>query len=52
MTELMKKENILIGRPFPPMYNWARISTGTMDKMKLFSNTLKKVMSEALVVVN
>jgi histidinol-phosphate aminotransferase len=44
MIELMKKENIQIGRPFPPMYNWARISTGTMEEMELFSKALKKVM--------
>lgn len=44
MIELMKKENIQIGRPFPPMYNWARISTGTMEEMDLFSEALKKVM--------
>ena len=41
---LMKKENILIGRPFPPMYDWARISTGTMKEMALFGQALKKVM--------
>ncbi len=45
MIELMKKENIQIGRPFPPMYNWARISTGTMEEMKLFGQALKKVMA-------
>jgi len=44
MIVLMKKENILIGRPFPPMYNWARISTGTMKEMDLFGRALKKVM--------
>ncbi|MEM7485956.1 MAG: histidinol-phosphate transaminase [Bacteroidota bacterium] len=40
----MKKENVLIGRPFPPMYEWARISTGTMQEMKAFVQALKKVM--------
>lgn len=44
MITLMKKENILIGRPFPPMYDWARISTGTMKEMDLFGRALKKVM--------
>ncbi len=44
MIDLMKKENIQIGRPFPPLYNWARISTGTMEEMELFGNALKKVM--------
>ncbi len=48
ITELMpamEKENVLIGRPFPPFYDWARISTGTMDDMKLFDSALKKVMA-------
>ncbi len=43
MTE-MEKENVLIGRPFPPFYEWARISTGTMEDMKLFDKGLRKVM--------
>lgn len=45
LIESMKKENILIGRPFPPMNNWARISTGTMEEMHQFSSALQKVMS-------
>jgi len=40
----MEKENVLIGRPFPPFYEWARISTGTMEDMKAFDQGLKKVM--------
>jgi histidinol-phosphate aminotransferase len=31
-----KKNNIRIGRPFPPMDTWARISLGTPDQMKSF----------------
>ena len=45
LIQAMKKENILIGRPFPPMYDWARISTGTMSEMELFGHALKKVMA-------
>ncbi len=41
----MEKENVLIGRPFPPFYKWARISTGTLDDMKLFDKALKKVLT-------
>jgi len=41
----MRSEDVLIGRPFPPMNTWARISTGTMQEMELFSKGLKKVMS-------
>jgi len=45
LMQSMKEENILIGRPFPPLNNWARISTGTMEEMQQFSSALKKVMS-------
>lgn len=45
LIESMKQENVLIGRPFPPMDHWARISTGTMEEMKQFSMALKKVMT-------
>jgi len=44
MISEMKKENVLIGRPFPPFYEWARISTGTMENMKQFDQALKKVL--------
>jgi len=41
----MKKENVMIGRPFPPFYEWARISTGTNTDMQNFDKALKKVLS-------
>ena len=41
----MEKHGVVIGRPFPPLYNWARISTGTMEDMKQFGNALKTVLS-------
>jgi histidinol-phosphate aminotransferase len=44
MINAMQQENVLIGRPFPPFYNWARISTGKMSDMAKFSAALKKVM--------
>ncbi|MGF1558025.1 MAG: pyridoxal phosphate-dependent aminotransferase [Flavobacteriaceae bacterium] len=40
----MLKENIVIGRPFPPYYTWARISTGKIEEVELFGKALKKVM--------
>jgi histidinol-phosphate aminotransferase len=45
LMEDMKKENVLIGRPFPPFYNWARISTGKIEEVEKFAKALKKVMS-------
>jgi histidinol-phosphate aminotransferase len=46
LMQAMKNENILIGRPFPPMYDWARISTGTMPEMEMFGKALRKVMAQ------
>ena len=40
----MESEGVLIGRPFPPLYDWARISTGRMEEVAAFGNALKKVM--------
>ncbi len=44
LIEDMKNENIQIGRPFPPLYNWARISTGTISQVEQFGIALKKVL--------
>ncbi|KAG1648094.1 Histidinol-phosphate aminotransferase [Nymphon striatum] len=40
----MQKENVLIGRPFPPFYDWARISTGKIEEVEHFGKALKKVL--------
>lgn len=40
----MKKENVLIGRPFPPFYDWARISTGKIEEVAFFNKALQKVL--------
>ena len=41
----MKKEHVIVGRPFPPFYGWCRISTGTLPQMAQFDTALKKVLS-------
>ena len=41
----MEQEGVVIGRPFPPLYDWARISTGTMQEMELFGKALNNVLS-------
>ena len=41
----MQREDVIIGRPFPPMEEWARISTGTMDEVRAFGSALRKVMA-------
>lgn len=45
LSKAMAKENVLIGRPFPPLYDWCRISTGTTEEVNAFCNALKSVYS-------
>ncbi|NHF59836.1 histidinol-phosphate aminotransferase family protein [Flavobacteriaceae bacterium TP-CH-4] len=40
----MANEQVIIGRPFPPFFEWARISTGTLQEMERFGTALKKVL--------
>jgi histidinol-phosphate aminotransferase len=39
----MRGQGVLIGRPFPPLLDWCRISTGTMEDMGKFIMGLKNV---------
>ena len=39
----MKSKNVYIGRPFPPLLDWCRISTGTMKDMESFGTALKSI---------
>ena len=48
----MRKEGVQIGRPFPPFMDWCRISTGTIDEVKLFNSALEKVMGQAKYVAD
>ena len=41
----MGSEGVQIGRPFPPLLNWARISTGTTEEVRSFTTALSKVMA-------
>ena len=41
----MADRNVLIGRPFPPLTDWARISTGRMEDMKTFTEALRQVIT-------
>ena len=44
LISAMKEKHVLIGRPFPPMLNWARISTGTTAQTQKFNTALRAVM--------
>ena len=41
----MKAEMVLVGRPFPPLTEWARISIGTPEEMAVCHAALKKVLA-------
>ena len=43
--EACEKMGVLIGRDFPPLTNWARISIGTADEMRVANEVFKKVLS-------
>lgn len=39
----MQKQGIIVGRPFPPLTDWCRISTGTLEETRMFTEALKAV---------
>ena len=41
---LMDAENIMVGRPFPPMLDWCRVSIGTEEEMTIFLTVFEDVM--------
>ena len=41
----MSDKGVQIGRPFPPLTDWCRISTGKMDDLQRFGDALKEVMA-------
>lgn len=40
----MREKGIIVGRPFPPLNDWCRISTGTLEEVQLFNNALIEVL--------
>ena len=42
VAKFMKDKGVLIGRPFPPYYEWCRISTGKIEDLKVFGEKLKE----------
>lgn len=41
---LMEAQQIMVGRPFPPMFDWCRVSIGTEDEMSTFLSVFEDVM--------
>ena len=42
-----KKRGVLVGRPFPPMTDYLRVSVGTSSEMDRFSSAFKEIMTSA-----
>ena len=45
VIEKMKKQDVNVGRPFPPLTDWCRISTGRMNDVEKFGAALKQVLT-------
>ena len=42
--EACKEKGVLVGRPFPPLTNFARVSIGTLDEMRRAMDIIKRVL--------
>lgn len=40
LAEVMMSKGVIIGRPFPPLDDWCRISTGTIEEVAFFNQAL------------
>jgi histidinol-phosphate aminotransferase len=43
VNTLMQEKGFLVGRPFPPLNTWCRVSTGKTDDIKNFAKALKEL---------
>ena len=47
VREAFRKKGVLVGRKFPPMDQWLRVSVGTAEEMKVFMNAFKEIFPAA-----
>ena len=45
LSKDMLDKGVRVGRPFPPFYDWCRISTGTSEEVDKFINAMLEVYS-------
>ena len=43
LSEQMLEKGVMVGRPFPPFYDWCRISTGTSEEVDVFIQAMLEV---------
>ncbi|MBN7801106.1 histidinol-phosphate aminotransferase family protein [Algoriphagus aestuariicola] len=44
LGKTMAEKGFIIGRPFPPLNDWCRISTGTLEEIALYNKAIKEVL--------
>lgn len=44
LGKTMAEKGFIIGRPFPPLNDWCRISTGTIEEIALYNKAIKEVL--------
>jgi histidinol-phosphate aminotransferase len=45
LNRAMAAQGVIMGRPFPPLLQWSRVSTGTVADMKHFAQAIRAVYS-------
>lgn len=45
LNNIMKAKGVLVGRPFPPLMDWCRVSTGKTEDVGRFCTEIKSVFS-------
>jgi histidinol-phosphate aminotransferase len=43
VIEEFRKKGVLVGRPFPPMTDYMRVSVGTADEMSRFTTAFRQI---------
>lgn len=44
LGKLMAEKGFIVGRPFPPLNDWCRVSTGTIEEITLYNKAIKEVL--------
>jgi histidinol-phosphate aminotransferase len=44
LGKAMAEKGFIIGRPFPPLNDWCRVSTGTLEEVTLYNKAIKEVL--------
>jgi histidinol-phosphate aminotransferase len=44
LAKTMAEKGFIIGRPFPPLNDWCRVSTGTLEEIQLYNQAIREVL--------